>query len=355
MIHATPAFIVTSGRCGSMMLSNMLHLHPDVLSLSEFFTTIGDIGGRAARIFDPSPISGRQFGEFIGGMPPRLNLMLRHKVEMGEVLYRLDAVNARFTRQSGVPSILQITLPFLSDTPDELFAEMEPVIASQPIASLAEHYKSLFGWLQQRFGRKMWVERSGGVFVVIEPLCQTFPDARFVHLVRDGRDTALSMAQHLGFRMFLLETQIAQFIGVDPYESPDRSKLTHLPAELHGFLPEKFQPEVFRNMPVSPLLCGQLWSQMVVQGLAVLGKLPAERVLTLRYEDFLSAPEVQLSRLADFLGEGINNPEWRRKAAAIVRQPANSWRHLSSDAALALADASEPGMAALREQGIEWN
>ena len=320
MIHATPAFIVTSGRCGSTMLSNMLHLHPDVLSLSEFFTTIGDIGGRAARIFDPSPISGRQFWGFIGGMPPRLNLMLRHKVEMGEVLYRPDAVNARFTRQSGVPSILQITLPFLSDTPDELFAEMEPVIASQPIASLAEHYKSLFGWLQQRFGRKMWVERSGGVFVVIEPLCQTFPDARFVHLVRDGRDTALSMAQHLGFRMFLLETQIAQFIGVDPYESPDRSKLTHLPAELHGFLPEKFQPEVFRNMPVSPLLCGQLWSQMVVQGLAVLGKLPAERVLTLRYEDFLSAPEVQLSRSSRI--------SWRRHQQS--RVAAQGSRHRAS-------------------------
>ena len=355
MTSSTPTFIVNSGRCGSTMLSNMLHLHPDVLSLSEFFTAAGDIGGRATRIFDSSPISGRQFWDLIGGMPPRLNLMLRHQVEMGEVLYRPDAVHARFTRQSGVPSILQITLPFLSDTPDELFGELEPVMVSLPNAPLADHYKSLFGWLQQRFGRKMWVERSGGIFVVIEPICHAFPDARFVHLVRDGRDTALSMSQHLGFRIYLLGAQIAQFIGVDPYASPDRSRLAELPAELHGFLPEKFQPEIFRNLPISPVLCGQLWSQMIVEGLAVLGKLPAERVLTLRYEDFLSAPDAQLTRLAEFLGEGINNPEWRRKAAATVRQPASSWRHLSIDAAQALADACEPGMAVLREQGVQWD
>lgn len=352
---STPTFIVSSGRCGSTMLSHMLRLHPDVLSLSEFITTTADVGGRIEATFNPAPISGRQFWELIGGMPPRLNLMLRHKVEMAEVLYRPDTPPARYSRQSGVPAILQVTLPFLSDSPDQLYDELEPVVTSRPSAPLRAHYEHLFGWLQQRFGRKLWVERSGGVFVVIAPLFQTFPEARFVHLVRDGRDTALSMAQHLGFRMFMLGTQISQLMGMDPYESPDRSKLAQLPPELHAFLPEQFNAEVFRQMPMSPVVCGQLWSQMVLQGLEVLGKLPSDRVLTLRYEDFLSNPELPLARLGAFLGESINTPEWRQRAAAIVRQPASSWRQLPQDAAQALAEACAPGMAALRAQGLNWD
>ena len=33
-----PVIVLSSGRCGSTMLSDMLNLHPDILSISEFFT-----------------------------------------------------------------------------------------------------------------------------------------------------------------------------------------------------------------------------------------------------------------------------------------------------------------------------
>ena len=40
-----PVFVVGTGRCGSTMLSNMLRIHPEVLSLSEFMVAIADLGG----------------------------------------------------------------------------------------------------------------------------------------------------------------------------------------------------------------------------------------------------------------------------------------------------------------------
>jgi hypothetical protein len=33
-------FVVSTGRCGSTMLTNMLRLNPDILSLSEFFSLL---------------------------------------------------------------------------------------------------------------------------------------------------------------------------------------------------------------------------------------------------------------------------------------------------------------------------
>ena len=38
------AFVVGTGRCGSTLVSNMLNLHKEVLSLSEFFAFITDLG-----------------------------------------------------------------------------------------------------------------------------------------------------------------------------------------------------------------------------------------------------------------------------------------------------------------------
>jgi hypothetical protein len=39
-----PVFVVGTGRCGSTLVSNILRAHPGVLSLSEFFTFITDLG-----------------------------------------------------------------------------------------------------------------------------------------------------------------------------------------------------------------------------------------------------------------------------------------------------------------------
>ena len=36
-----PVFVLSTGRCGSTMVSEMLNKHPDILSVSELFSTLG--------------------------------------------------------------------------------------------------------------------------------------------------------------------------------------------------------------------------------------------------------------------------------------------------------------------------
>ena len=337
---STPAFIVGTGRCGSTMLSDVLRRHPDILSVSEFFTLVTDLGGRIEATFPDGEIDGPALHAIVAGAHPKQTLMHRHDIAMSEVLYQ-----PRGTYE--VPAILQTTLPHLTPAPDALFYELSEVITAQPPARIGQHYTRLFDWLAERFGKQRWVERSGGSLRIVRRLVDAFPGARFVHIVRDGRTTAMSMSQHFGFRMALVALQLTEILGCDPFESSDRTWLADVPDELAAFLPETFDAEAFRRYPTPLPLCGHYWSGEILEGMKTLAALPQDRVLTLRYEDFLAAPQPSIARLVDFLGASTD-PAWVDRVAGLVRSARANVDELPRAERAALEDACAPGFAALR-------
>jgi hypothetical protein len=48
----------------------------------------------------------------------------------------------------------------------------------------------MLAFLLVRAGRRSWVERSGGTLRIVARLRATFPEARFLHVVRDGLEDA---------------------------------------------------------------------------------------------------------------------------------------------------------------------
>ncbi len=346
MDATSPVFVVGTGRCGSTMLSDLLRDHAHVLSISEFFSFTTDLGGRIATGFSPDPIDAAAFWCIVAGAHPKQSTMLRHGVAMPEVLYRPNATT-RFCAATGVPAILQATLPHLDADADRLFGEVEAFVATLPVAPVSTHYGRLFAWLTARFGKRTWVERSGGSLRVVHRLVEAFPDARFLHLVRDGRACARSMSRHLGFRMALVAMQLAEILGVDPYESDDRTWISDVPDELLPLLPESFDGEAFRKHRVPLPLFGHYWSGEVVQGLRELAVVPRDRVLTMRYEDFLAGPRAAIARVADFLGPQCVDAGWVDRVAVRVREPSPPVADGSDADLRALADACAPGFAAL--------
>lgn len=334
------------------MLSRMLHRHPEVLSLSEFFTMVCDAGGRIPALFPESFLSGQAFWELITAITPQLTTTMRHDVSMAEIIYPFGRETARYTRQTGVPAISLTTLSQLSDDPDALLETLCESVSSRPEANIAEHYRALFDLLRERFSKRMWVERSGAAFVFIKQVAKLFPDARYIHIVRDGRDTAYSMHNHVGFRIFGVGSLLTQMLGVQPFYDPDRSNIDRVPVPLRAFLPENFNGAVFRNYRIPLDACGDLWSQEIANGMEVLRELNEDRLLTLRYEDFLIDPRLPLAALASFLGLERRNDEWVESCAAMVHQPRSDWRTLPATMAAALDAACQPGQALLRESGI---
>jgi putative sulfotransferase len=150
---SVPTFIVGTGRCGSTMLSNMLRDHPEILSLSEFFSMITD-GDQSHEPFSPDPMDGERFWAIVAATGRFYTFFLRHGQAFPELLYPADAPGSRFSSQTGVPGILLTALPHLTDRHDALFDQLGEEVRAWPRATIGEHYRRLFGWLAQRFGRR---------------------------------------------------------------------------------------------------------------------------------------------------------------------------------------------------------
>lgn len=98
----------------------------------------------------------------------------------------------------------------------------------------------------------------------IPTLSKLFPDSRFIHIVRDGRDTALSTLD-----------------WANENKGPGKWKL-------------------WQSDPVGT--CALWWRWQVRKGCLEGGELPSDRYCEIRYEDLVDDPDTKLKELAGFLG-----------------------------------------------------
>ncbi|MFG2525972.1 hypothetical protein [Streptomyces sp. NPDC048527] len=114
--------------------------------------------------------------------------MIRNGTPVPEHLYPHSP--GRFTGATGVPALFLTTLPHLTPDPDALFDALRPVLTARPRGPVDGHYHALFAELSARRGSHAVVERSGFSLGFVPQLRQHFPEARFVHLYREGSDCA---------------------------------------------------------------------------------------------------------------------------------------------------------------------
>lgn len=163
---------------------------------------------------------------------------------------------------------------------------------------LGSTYASVLSWLVQTYGRRsgkpdaqVWVDQTPSNFKRGLTMMHMFPDARFIHIVRDGRGVAASV------------------------------------------LPLDWGPNDI-------LRAAEFWMARCAAGLAAESRLGGDRVLRVRYEDLVSDPEPTLRRLASFAGveyepamaqgAGYSPTPYHERQHRLVGQPpdqtrANSW------------------------------
>ena len=121
-----------------------------------------------------------------------------------------------------------------------------------------EHLRGLYDTFQAavlaRNGKFRWAEKDPTYTLHLPFIEELFPNALYVHLLRDGHDVVASFRDRWG------------------YKSAARAARTE-------------------------------WARYVTAARALGARLPAERFLELRYEQLVTEPEVQGQRLFDFLGE----------------------------------------------------
>ncbi len=105
-------------------------------------------------------------------------------------------------------------------------------------------------------GKQRWLDKTPYYVLHIKTILEMFPDAQFIHIIRDGRDCALSM------------------------------------------LERKFDLKIFNTYHAA-----YTWSKYVNAGQAAKSILPANSYFEIKYEDLISDPETNIVKICEYLGE----------------------------------------------------
>lgn len=132
-----------------------------------------------------------------------------------------------------------------------------------------------------------------------------FPDARYVHLVRDGRENVNSL--------------------INAWRTP-RYRTYRLPHSIEGVDREWWKFVLYpgwQEDASGPLevVCARQWAssnELALRDLAAVG----ERAVRVRYEDLVDAPEAEVARVLEFLDVPFDDA-LRAKAAAVRTTPVN--------------------------------
>lgn len=215
-----------------------------------------------------------------------------------------------------------------------------------------------FARMQARSSTERLVEKTPSNCFRISFIAALFPQAQFIHIVRDGRAVAFSSV-----RAFMGERYVSnddrregrrsplqrlQYLMQRWPELPRRFRERDLPPS--GWLPYAFkkgldvlQVLIARKPPVwgarypgiyadrsayTPLeVAGIQWRESVARAVSDLARyVPEPQQLSLRYEDLLQRPHATLTRIFTFLGKDVDEPQLDRIAREVRNDGDDIWK-----------------------------
>jgi hypothetical protein len=336
-------FVVGTGRCGSTMLSHILGEHPEVLIVNEF---VGEALFSDDNTNLISGMNGQEMWQVMSSPRSFIDSVLRDGLQIPEIIYPYGS--GRFSPATGIPLICYCMLPGLTDDPDALYDRLGAEVRTWPRRNVADHCHALFGYLARMMGRHTVIERTGGSLIHTQKLRDEFPRARFVHMYRDGPDCALSMSRHAVYRYVGLLRAAAVEAGL-PWPSSTEAILESMPEHFAGILTPPFDPSRYLAYPLPVTWFGEFWSRCTTMGISALRELPDDAWTSIKYDDLLSEPETELTRLAGFLGVTAS-PDWLASARRQIHSGSAGTARARLDASTLrdLQRACAPGVEAIQ-------
>ncbi len=287
------AFLVNASRSGSTMMSTILRRHPEVLSLSELMTMQG------SRALLPGTISGDAFWRQLATPTTIMRHLANPDSAPDEFLYH-KVPGGRFD-PFACPPVLAVTLPHLFEDPDAALDHLAQAVPSFGKQTRADHYRALIETLGVLTKRHFWVERSGGTLLATSTLAESFPEAKFVLIRRDGRDVVLSLRNYKPARFLIWFWKQANRMGIDVFQPGAHIGKARWIAITERVIGSLLPIKRILNTPPTIEDTAACWSAMMTHGITQFTALPAERRMVIQYDRMTREPRDNLSRLARFL------------------------------------------------------
>ncbi len=182
-----------------------------------------------------------------------------------------------------------------------------------------------FHWVASRYGAHTVVEKTCANSLRVPFVDRAVPGAKYVYICRDGLDTTgsakLRWQAKLDISYLLEKVRFVPLMDLPYYGTrylwsrvyrlfSREKRLAFWGPALDGM------PEILERHSLNEI-CALQWQRCVEYAEAAFADVPHERVIRVRYEDFVREPEVQLKRLLGFLGLEVPAEEVRRTVAGV--------------------------------------
>lgn len=271
-----------------------------------------------------------------------MTTLLANRCEPEEVIYPFDAAST-YTRETGVPPLCASAFPHLvGGEADRLLEEIEGDVLALPPRPVAVQLDQVARIITRHVGGSGMVERSGGSCGYLSPWFHTgfLPQARLIHLHRNGLDTAVSMMNHSAMRMGIVRSlQIATF-GEDFFAQEVGGFLCAFPKvpamfivgdamvspaverELSALHPASFDPAALWRIRLPVEMFARMWSVLCVGAERLLRRWSAatgQDVVHLSYDRIVSGQgAAELEKLRAALG--VDPERWDEAVSSIIRR-----------------------------------
>lgn len=233
------AFIIGAGRSGSSILHELLGYHPNI--------------GWMSQLCDKYPRQPQRNRQVLAAMRlPLVGSLLRRRFEPRECYTFFDTFFPGFSAP-----IRDLTAADLTRRAADGIRATLPAVTEAPRDTLVV---KLTGWPRLGF------------------LAELFPEARFIHLVRDGRAVANSLLQ------------VSWWHG---WHGPENWRF--------GQLPEKYREVWDAHARSFVALAAIEWELIMDAVESSRDVIPEDQFLDVRYEDLCAGPEAELGRIVGFL------------------------------------------------------
>lgn len=246
-------FIIGSGRCGSTMMQEVIARHPDAGFISNVDANVLKLN-----------MKGRWNNAIYRHTPQAFTQRDRRFAKLGPLQFRFGPSEAYQMLNRRVSLII-------SETRRDLLAE-------DVTPSLEASFRRFFEERMKAQKKPLFLTKFAG-WPRARFIHEVFPEARFLHVVRDGRAVAESLIRRPWWR---------------GYQGPG--------AWQFGPLSEQHAKEWDAADRSFIVLAGLQWKILMDAFEDARGALPDEQWMQVRYEDFVAEPRGHLERILDFAG-----------------------------------------------------
>ncbi len=306
--------------------------------------------------------SGRNYWELLSDPPYWFGNLVQKAKAADElpVEFIYDEARGRYPLEK-CPPILTMTLPAMTDDPDSLYDELSGIVPSWESAPISDQSRRLFEMLATKYQRPLWIERSGLSYWYAPDILKGFPDSKYVHLTRDGRDVVLSMMNmrlfdpvirfgwmisNLGRRGHL---QTALYFHMRPFARRSLLALTDLERSLTGQhgrdRPYSLPDSLSEKQRV--LAYAEFWARSTTLGNRAIQSVSPKNLLTVRYEDLVASPRDTLGAIIEFLRPGSDHCAWLNAVVDEPKARPSRWSTLDPEIAAAAEEIIAPVNATL--------